>query len=190
MYLIKMIKKKIPLLKKIKRKKVVSGSGIIGSILNKAIDLLPVELHIPGYNFCGPGTKLEKRLKRGDKGINKLDDACREHDIAYSNPNQNRTEADKKLAALAWERVKSPDASLGERSSAYLVTNLLNAKTKFGGGLFLRPYKGCGLFLKPYKGCGLQKNKNKTIKKKVNQKRIQETLRKILKKKHHSQTLK
>ena len=132
-----MVKKKLSLKKKI-------GSGIIGSIVNKAIDLLPVELHIPGYSYCGPGTKLSQRLKRGDLGINKLDQACREHDIAYNDPKQDRTEADKKLAALAWERVKSPDASIGERSSAYLVTNLLNAKTKFGGGLYLRPYKGCG----------------------------------------------
>ena len=26
------------------------------------------ELHIPGYNFCGPGTKIGTRIFRGDKG--------------------------------------------------------------------------------------------------------------------------
>jgi len=41
-------------------------------------------LHIPEYQFCGPGTHLEKRLARGDRDINPLDAACREHDIAYS----------------------------------------------------------------------------------------------------------
>lgn len=57
-----------------------SGGGIINSLINK----LPFELHLPGgYQFCGPGTKLEKRLARGDQGINHLDTACRAHDIAY-----------------------------------------------------------------------------------------------------------
>jgi len=42
------------------------------------------EAHIPGYNFCGPGTKLQKRLERGDQEINPLDEACKVYDIAYS----------------------------------------------------------------------------------------------------------
>ena len=25
------------------------------------------EYHLPGYNFCGPGTKISTRLIRGDK---------------------------------------------------------------------------------------------------------------------------
>jgi len=56
-------------------------------LLNRAIDALPFELHIPEYQFCGPETQLEKRLVRGDRGINLLDAACREHDIAYSHSN-------------------------------------------------------------------------------------------------------
>lgn len=37
-------------------------------LLNKIINKLPVELHIPGgYQYAGPGTKLEKRLTRGDQ---------------------------------------------------------------------------------------------------------------------------
>jgi len=34
--------------------------------------------------LCGPGKHLEKRLVRGDRGINPMDAACREYDIAYS----------------------------------------------------------------------------------------------------------
>jgi len=41
-------------------------------LLNCTIDALPFELHIPGYQFCGPRTHLEKRLVRGDRGINSL----------------------------------------------------------------------------------------------------------------------
>jgi hypothetical protein len=39
-------------------KRVKRGSGFLNTLINK----LPIELHIPGYNFCGPGTKLEKSL--------------------------------------------------------------------------------------------------------------------------------
>ena len=54
--------------------------------------------------FCGPGTKLEKRLARGDTGINPLDSACKEHDIAYSENQsdiQARNIADQVLADKA-----------------------------------------------------------------------------------------
>jgi len=47
----------------------------MSSLLNRAINTLPFELHILGYQFCGPGTHLEKRLARGDQGINPLDAA-------------------------------------------------------------------------------------------------------------------
>ena len=42
------------------------------------------EFHWPGYQFLGPGTKLEQRLKRGDPGINCLDRIAKQHDIDYS----------------------------------------------------------------------------------------------------------
>jgi len=52
-----------------------------GGLVDKLSNTLPFEAHIPGYNFCGPGTKLQKRLERGDQGINPLDEACKEHDV-------------------------------------------------------------------------------------------------------------
>lgn len=110
------------------------GKGLVNSIINN----LPVELHIPGYQYCGPGTKLAKRLARGDPGINPLDAACKVHDIAYSK-NRNNLEArhlaDKVLAEQAWQRVTSKDASFGERASAWAVTNIMKAKRKFGLGM-------------------------------------------------------
>lgn len=109
----------------------------VGTIVNKAIDLLPVELHLPGgYQYCGPGTKLQQRLTRGDPGINKLDKACREHDIAYSkySDTRNRSIADRALSEKAWQRVKSSDANIGERAAALAVTAAMKGKTTFGGG--------------------------------------------------------
>lgn len=111
---------------------VYRGSGIVDTLINK----LPVELHIPGYNYCGPGTKLEKRLKRGDRGINPLDEACKEHDIAYHNSRdlESRHRADAVLAEKAWQRVRAPDARFGERAAAWTVTNIMKAKRKMGAG--------------------------------------------------------
>lgn len=81
------------------------GRGLLNTLINK----LPVELHVPGYQFCGPRIKLNKRLQRGDKGINFLDAACMEHDIVYKH-NKNvgeRHVADKILMKTAKERIKS-----------------------------------------------------------------------------------
>lgn len=41
------------------------------------------ELHVPGYNYLKPGTKLERRPER-DKTVDRLDAAVREHDIVYT----------------------------------------------------------------------------------------------------------
>lgn len=160
------------------------GSGLISSItnvassvLNRAIDILPTEIHLPGYQYCGPGTNLTKRLARGDPGINKLDSACKLHDIAYSkySDSKNRSVADKELAERAWGRVKASDSSLAEKAAAWAVTNIMKAKSKLGAGKNKLPQKkrkckcknkkikknikgnkrkGKGLYLRPYKGSG------------------------------------
>ncbi|KAE9523730.1 hypothetical protein AGLY_015871 [Aphis glycines] len=108
------------------------GGGLINTLLNK----LPVELHVPGYQYCGPGTKLKKRLVRGDKGINPLDAACRDHDIAYKRSNSiaDRNEAHHILEQRAWERFKSKDSGLKEKAVAWGVTTAMKAKRKVGGG--------------------------------------------------------
>lgn len=109
------------------------GAGV----LNKVIDSLPVELHIPGYSFCGPGTRLAERLAAGDRGINQLDAACREHDISYSKHKDltDRHKADKILEERAWTRVKSKDGKFGERTAAWAVTNAMKLKRKLGMGI-------------------------------------------------------
>lgn len=157
------------------------SKDIVGTVVNKSIDLLPVELHLPGYQYCGPGTKLTQRLRRGDPGINKLDAACKDHDIAYSkySDSSNRAKADRILAERAWERAKSNDASFSERLAAYAVTGVMNTKSKLGRGIKKRKRRskkstlskikstllrctkrGKGLYLRPYKratGDGLKK---------------------------------
>ncbi|KAF2885755.1 hypothetical protein ILUMI_20419 [Ignelater luminosus] len=112
---------------------VYSGEGVVNKLINK----LPFELHLPRYQFCGPGTKLEKRLLRGDKGYNRLDQFCKNHDIAYAQHNDlsSRHKADKILEEAAWSRVKAKDASFSEKAASWLVTNIMKAKRRLGMGM-------------------------------------------------------
>lgn len=130
-----------------------------GGLINKLIDILPFETHIPGYRYCGPGTKLEERLKRGDPGINPLDEACKQHDISYSkNPETSeRNKADLVLADEAWKRVTASDSSLAERIAAYGVTNTMKLKAKVGGGCQKKKKKTFASWKKI--GSGIKKNK-------------------------------
>ncbi|KAJ8916445.1 hypothetical protein NQ315_014658 [Exocentrus adspersus] len=105
------------------------GEGVLNTLINK----LPFEvaLHIPGYQFCGPGTKLEKRLLKGQKGVNPLDSACRQHDIAYSQSSSLQDRRHKaELENRAWERFKSRDAKFGGKASAWFVTTAMKTKRK------------------------------------------------------------
>jgi len=97
---------------------------------------LPFELHIPGYNYCGPGTKLEKRLERGDAGVNLLDEACKQHDISYSNEKElpARHRANKVLLKNALSRIASSDASWKEKLAAMGVSAAMHGKIKLGMG--------------------------------------------------------
>ena len=41
-------------------------------------------ISLDGIEYMGPGTHLEKRFKRGDPGINRLDKIAKQHGIDYS----------------------------------------------------------------------------------------------------------
>lgn len=52
--------------------------------------ILPTSKGLTRANFAGPGTKIHKRMKRGDKGVdgpNGIDAAAMVHDILYTNAN-------------------------------------------------------------------------------------------------------
>lgn len=86
------------------------------------------------------GTKLKERLAHGDRGINGLDELCKQHNIAYEN-NKDSSERyydDKQLQSGALKRLFSKDASLRERAASLLVSTAMKAKTglaKFGSGI-------------------------------------------------------
>ena len=136
-------------------------------ILNTIIDHLPISLHVPGY-YCGPGTKL-----RGQPAVNKLDEYCKQHDIFYSKNTNTaaRNKADIVLADQAWERVKSSDASIGERAAAYAIVNAMKAKAKLGMGLNLNKKYGQLSDIKSYK-------KNTLLQRGVHAKRVRKSKKK------------
>lgn len=138
--------RKKPLQKQTKKKK-KKGGGInccglkkkikkIGkSLIDRVIDKIPFELHVPKYQYCGPGTHLNERIARGDQGINPLDAACKTHDIAYSkhSDSEERSKADKILQKEAIKRVFARDASIGERAVAIGVATAMKVKRTLSG---------------------------------------------------------
>ena len=75
-----------------------------------------MEVHIPGYNYCGPGTRDMTRMP-----VNALDSCCRTHDLVYaaSSSTYARLRADKKLADCA--RSVLAKGTPGEKAAASLV---------------------------------------------------------------------
>lgn len=111
----------------------MKGRGLLNNIINH----LPFELHLPGYNYCGPGTKLHKRMQRGDKGVNELDNACMQHDLAYDKYSNlaDRHRADLQLYKMAKQRLKSKTAGKGEKLASWLVSKVMKSKVKAGAGI-------------------------------------------------------
>ena len=85
-----------------------------------------IEFHWPGYQYMGPGTHLEKRLKRGDPGINRLDRIAKQHDIDYSRARNMRDKwnaDDKMIGAI--------QALPGKKTwTEALVKKIMQAKRK------------------------------------------------------------
>ena len=57
------------------------------------------EMHFPGSNYLGPGTKFIERVQKGDKPTDRVDEAAMHHDLAYAvyKDKGKRHEADRKL---------------------------------------------------------------------------------------------
>ena len=87
-----------------------------------------MEFHWPGYQYMGPGTHLEKRLARGDPGINRLDRIAKTHDIDYDKARnlQDKWVADRKMIAKI-------DQLPGRKTlTERIVKNIMKAKLRLG----------------------------------------------------------
>ena len=89
------------------------------------------------YSYCGPGTKVKKRVSEGYQGVNKLDNACKEHDIYYSKYKNTRARnvADDILASKAIQIALNPNLPDYERKDARLMTGIMGVKSRFGMGI-------------------------------------------------------
>lgn len=113
------------------------GSGIVNNLINK----LPFEMHLPGHNFTGPGTKLEKRLQADgtphswSKPINRIDNAAMNHDICYSK-NKDTTTRNKVCDQNMLQQLKGIyNPSVREKMERSIVSTIIGSKQKFGLGL-------------------------------------------------------
>ena len=118
-----------------------------GSLLNKAINNLPFEMHLPGHNFTVLGTKLKKRLnpdltpKKWSKRINRVDKAAYHHDICYLKNDDTATRnavCDKNILKEL-KGIYNP--TLRERLDKSIVSKLIGTKVKFGMG-FKKKFSG------------------------------------------------
>ena len=91
-------KRPVPPVTSRRRRKRASQLGF-GIDIQKWLGKTGIEFHWPGYQYMGPGTKLKKRLARGDPGINRLDRLAKQHDIDYSKAKnlQDKWKADAKM---------------------------------------------------------------------------------------------
>lgn len=118
------------------RSKQQSGRGI-KNFLNKVINKLPIEMHWPGHNFTGPGTKLERRLDSNDKPlpnskpVNRVDESSMHHDLCYRD---NRTRAGR--TKCDWDmvnRLKNINKpSIRERLERTIIGGIIGGKARLG----------------------------------------------------------
>ena len=112
-----------------------------GGSLNTIINKLPFEMHLPGHNFTGPGTKLNKRLnpdrtpKRWSKPINRVDNASYHHDLCY-NDNQSTSVRNKVCDKNMLNELKSiVNPTIRERAERFIVNKVIKSKVNLGLGL-------------------------------------------------------
>lgn len=132
------------------RRRSSRGGSLINSLLNK-LPMPEMHLGLPKsvqsefrptgsfnssgkYSFCGPFTKLQQRLNQGYKGVNELDEACQQHDIAYATSSEvkDRNKADDVLANKASHIVMESNIPDYEKQDARLVTGIMATKSRFG----------------------------------------------------------
>jgi len=116
--------------------KATVGNGILNTFINQ----LPFEMHLPGHQFTGPGTKLDKRLeedgtpKEWSKPINRVDNAAYHHDLCYAK-NQDTTTRNQVCDKDMLSQLDGIyDPTIRERMDRAVVKPLINAKAKFGWG--------------------------------------------------------
>jgi len=124
-------------------KPVISVDDTDFDITNVLNTVLPFEKHLPGMNYCGPGTNLLLKLnedgvtpRKGFEPVDRVDEAAMRHDIKYQQYDdlRHRNEADKEMLREL-RNIENP--SCRERMERCIVIPILTFK-KWIGSLILR----------------------------------------------------
>ena len=100
----------------------------------------PGEMHLPGMNFAGPGTRLDLRLnpngtpKDSSMPVGRVDVAAYRHDMAYDAfpDTKTRNVADRVMVS---ELNEIPNPTVRERVERAIIKPILNTKANFGLGV-------------------------------------------------------
>jgi len=112
-------------------------------ITNVLNTVLPFEKHLPGMNYCGPGTNLKLKLnddgvtpRKGFEPVDRVDEAAMKHDIKYQQFDdlRHRNEADREMLREL-RNIENP--SCRERMERCFVIPIITIK-KWIGSLILR----------------------------------------------------
>lgn len=134
---------------------VVEGGDVVGS-LSKFTDKIKFpfqkfkgEIHLPGMNFAGPGTRLDLRLnddmtpKDWSQPTDRVDRTAYYHDLAYlaHSDTANRNIADE-IMVRELDAIENP--TLRERAERAIIKPIIAAKAKFGLGVMIntQPFNG------------------------------------------------
>jgi len=122
-----------------------NGGDLVRSLTSKTSNIklpwakYPGEMHLPGMNFAGPGTRLDLRLDSSGRPrpdslpIDRVDEAAYRHDMAYAAfpDTKTRNVADR---VMVNELNEIPNPTLKERAERAVIKPILNTKAKFGLG--------------------------------------------------------
>ncbi|VDI70004.1 Hypothetical predicted protein [Mytilus galloprovincialis] len=114
-----------------------TGTGFMNNLINR----LPIEIHVPGHNFTGPGTKLSKRLlsdgtlKAWFKSINQVDQAAYHHDLCYAQHKDATARNSICDEAMLASLNTIPNSTTRERLDCSIVGPIIGTKVRFGLGV-------------------------------------------------------
>jgi len=105
--------------------------------------LIPFEKHLPGMNYCGPGTNLKKKLledgvtpRKEYLPVDRVDEIAREHDLQYNKYDDlnHRLDAD---IIMVKKLKKIKNATCRETLERIIVLSIMTIKIFFGK-MFIR----------------------------------------------------
>jgi Phospholipase A2-like domain len=107
----------------------------------------PGEIHVPGMNFAGPGTRLDHRLnddgtpKSWSQPVDRVDQAAYYHDLAYyeNKDIENRNIADREMLQQL-DSIKNP--SFRAKIEMAIIRPIIYNKQRFRLGLKDRSAQG------------------------------------------------